>query len=157
MREPAILLNIRMMTSTEPLQTYKGSSTLGVKHLQNTKNKTYGRDRQYRWQSTGNYETLSFTRRCKFLKGPLGQSHNSFLHPSDPCCPLRTEMAAEEIITDKTIGHVYQNYATSRPWTDLRAHEIRRELKQVSWVTSQSYFSQFFYPTCSTLRDQTFT
>ncbi|CAH3174539.1 unnamed protein product [Porites lobata] len=39
-------------------------------------------------------------------------------------------MAAEEIITDKTIGHVYQNYATSRPWTDLRAHEIQRELKQ---------------------------
>ncbi|XP_073231571.1 alanine aminotransferase 2-like [Porites lutea] len=39
-------------------------------------------------------------------------------------------MAAEEIITDKSIGHVYQNYATSRPWTDLRAHEIRRELQQ---------------------------
>ena len=66
-------------------------------------------------------------------------------------------MAAEEIITDKTIGHVYQNYATSRPWTDLRAHEIRQELKQVRLVTSQTYLSQFFYPTCSTLRDQTFT
>lgn len=155
MREPAILLNIRMMTSTD-LQG-STSSTLRVKHLQNAKNKTYGRDRQYRWQSTGNYDTLSFTRRCKFLKGLLGQSHNSFLYPSDPCCSLRTEMAAEEIITDKTIGHVYQNYATSRPWTDLRAHEIQRELKQVRWVTSQTYFSQFFYPTCSTLRDQTFT
>lgn len=67
-------------TSGWPLQTYKCSSTLRVKHPQNTKNKTYGGDGQYRWQSTGNYYTLSFTRRCKFLNGPLGQSHNSFLY-----------------------------------------------------------------------------
>ena len=40
-------------------------------------------------------------------------------------------MAAEEIITDKTIGPALQNYANSRGWIDARANEIRRELKQV--------------------------
>lgn len=39
-------------------------------------------------------------------------------------------MAAEEIITDKTIGPALQNYANSRGWIDARANEIRRELKQ---------------------------
>ena len=44
---------------------------------------------------------------------------------------FRNEMAAEEIITDKTIGPALQNYANSRGWIDARANEIRRELKQV--------------------------
>ena len=51
-------------------------------------------------------------------------------------------MAAEEIITDKTIGPVLQNYANSRGWIDARANEIRRELKQVRKDIFNTYREQ---------------
>ena len=51
-------------------------------------------------------------------------------------------MAAEEIITDKTIGPALQNYANSRGWIDTRANEIRRELKQVRKDIFNTYREQ---------------
>ena len=51
-------------------------------------------------------------------------------------------MAAEEIITDKTIGPALQNYAISRGWIDARANEIRRELKQVRKDIFNTYREQ---------------
>ena len=59
------------------------------------------------------------------------------------CCSVwRNEMAAEEIITDKTIGPALQNYANSRGWIDARANEIRRELKQVRKDIFNTYREQ---------------
>ena len=55
---------------------------------------------------------------------------------------FRNEMAAEEIITDKTIGPALQNYANSRGWIDARANEIRRELKQVRKDIFNTYREQ---------------
>ena len=114
---------------------------LGTNHL----NFGYGNVRGY--ETSGNHNIPGKARQLRHSfvhtqvqisqRFPEGQLHN--LSSLFVFFCLRTEMAAEEIITDKTIGHMYQNYATSRSWIDLRAHEIRRELKQVRWVTSQSY------------------
>ena len=41
-------------------------------------------------------------------------------------------MAAEEIITSKTVNPVFQRADYVRGWIDLRATEIRQELARVS-------------------------
>ena len=43
-------------------------------------------------------------------------------------------MAAQEIITDKTINQVFQRALNARGWVDGRAYEIKHEMARVSVI-----------------------
>lgn len=56
-----------------------------------------------------------------------------------------TKMAVEEIITNKTISRVFREATNARGWIDVRADQIRRELRQVSasLIRQLTYYKSF--------------
>ena len=55
------------------------------------------------------------------------------------------KMAGEEIITNKTISRVFREATNARGWIDVRADQIRRELRQVSasLIRQLTYYKSF--------------
>ena len=54
-------------------------------------------------------------------------------------------MAAEEIITDKTVSLVHQRARNARGWIDARANQIRLELARVSEIEVLDQVKKYIY------------